>query len=191
MLIHRLKIHLIKSFYSYRFLHISIQDDCFYHTFSILSSISGTRFQHSKHQQLSLSPQRFKECDFKVHDLVSHTKLVLYLVLHGATILISVLWLIGRRASDEIVQKDMKLWPFKVVVGTKDKPKIVVTYKGEKKEFSAEENSQCWGLEPGGNFTVSSLRKVIDSKTLDSINYSPSLWSKVVPAKIHIFSLGV
>ncbi|KAL4576717.1 hypothetical protein LXL04_012815 [Taraxacum kok-saghyz] len=49
--------------------------------------------------------------------------------------------LIGRRASDEIVQKDIKLWPFKVVAGSGDKPKIVVTYKGQKKEFSAEEIS--------------------------------------------------
>ncbi|GKF03751.1 probable mediator of RNA polymerase II transcription subunit 37c, partial [Tanacetum coccineum] len=33
--------------------------------------------------------------------------------------------LIGRRASDEIVQADMKLWPFKVVAGSDDKPKVV------------------------------------------------------------------
>nr|GEW03179.1 RNA-binding protein 39 isoform X2 [Tanacetum cinerariifolium] len=49
--------------------------------------------------------------------------------------------LIGRRASDEIVQVDMKLWPFKVVAGSEDKPKVVVTYKGERKEFTSEEIS--------------------------------------------------
>ncbi|KAJ9540775.1 LOW QUALITY PROTEIN: hypothetical protein OSB04_027281 [Centaurea solstitialis] len=49
--------------------------------------------------------------------------------------------LIGRRMSDETVQQDMKLWPFKVVAGSGDKPKIVVTYKGGKKEFYAEEIS--------------------------------------------------
>ncbi|GJR13636.1 probable mediator of RNA polymerase II transcription subunit 37c [Tanacetum coccineum] len=49
--------------------------------------------------------------------------------------------LIGRRASDETVKEDMKLWPFKVVSGNDDKPKIVVTYKGGKKEFGAEEIS--------------------------------------------------
>ncbi|KAL8241546.1 hypothetical protein R6Q59_014900 [Mikania micrantha] len=49
--------------------------------------------------------------------------------------------LIGRRASDKIVQEDMKLWPFKVVAGSHDKPKIVVTYKNEDKEFAAEEIS--------------------------------------------------
>ncbi|KAJ0771308.1 putative Heat shock protein 70 family [Helianthus annuus] len=35
----------------------------------------------------------------------------------------------------------MKLWPFKVVAGKGDKPKIVVTYKNEIKEFAAEEIS--------------------------------------------------
>ncbi|KAJ9540777.1 hypothetical protein OSB04_027283 [Centaurea solstitialis] len=49
--------------------------------------------------------------------------------------------LIGRRMGDKTVQEDSKLWPFKVVAGRGDKPKIVVTYKGGKKEFSAEEIS--------------------------------------------------
>ena len=35
----------------------------------------------------------------------------------------------------------MKLWPFKVIPGPGDKPMIVVTYKGEEKQFSAEEIS--------------------------------------------------
>uniref|UniRef100_A0A0D6R5C5 Heat shock protein 70 n=1 Tax=Araucaria cunninghamii TaxID=56994 RepID=A0A0D6R5C5_ARACU len=49
--------------------------------------------------------------------------------------------LIGRRFSDPIVQNDMKLWPFKVVAGPGDKPMIGVSYKGEDKQFSAEEIS--------------------------------------------------
>ncbi|KAJ9540776.1 hypothetical protein OSB04_027282 [Centaurea solstitialis] len=49
--------------------------------------------------------------------------------------------LIGRRMSDETVQQDIMLWPFKIVAGSDDKPKIVVTYKGEEKEFGAEEIS--------------------------------------------------
>ncbi|RLN42969.1 heat shock cognate 70 kDa protein [Panicum miliaceum] len=49
--------------------------------------------------------------------------------------------LIGRRFSDEIVQEDIKLWPFKVVAGRQDRPMIVVQYKGEEKQFSAEEIS--------------------------------------------------
>ncbi|KAJ9545035.1 hypothetical protein OSB04_024742 [Centaurea solstitialis] len=49
--------------------------------------------------------------------------------------------LIGRRFSDSKVQCDMKLWPFKVVEGPTDTPKIVVSYKGQQKEFFAEEIS--------------------------------------------------
>ncbi|XP_050384671.1 heat shock 70 kDa protein [Argentina anserina] len=49
--------------------------------------------------------------------------------------------LIGRRISDPSVQADMKLWPFKVIPGPAEKPMIVVTYKGEEKQFSAEEIS--------------------------------------------------
>ncbi|XP_026443462.1 probable mediator of RNA polymerase II transcription subunit 37c isoform X2 [Papaver somniferum] len=49
--------------------------------------------------------------------------------------------LIGRKVSDPSVQSDMKLWPYKVTAGPAEKPVITVTYKGEDKEFSAEEIS--------------------------------------------------
>ncbi|KDO55360.1 hypothetical protein CISIN_1g038511mg [Citrus sinensis] len=49
--------------------------------------------------------------------------------------------LIGRRFSDPSVQSDMRHWPFKVVAGPGDKPMIVVTYKGEEKQFAPEEIS--------------------------------------------------
>nr|KJB49429.1 hypothetical protein B456_008G119200 [Gossypium raimondii] len=49
--------------------------------------------------------------------------------------------LIGRRFTDPSVQSAMKHWPFKVVAGPGDKPMIVVTYKGEEKQFAAEEIS--------------------------------------------------
>ncbi|TKY64858.1 Mediator of RNA polymerase II transcription subunit 37c [Spatholobus suberectus] len=49
--------------------------------------------------------------------------------------------LIGRKFSDPIIQKDKKLWPFKVVAGTNDKPTIVVKYKGQEKHLCAEEVS--------------------------------------------------
>ncbi|KAJ4771795.1 Heat shock 70 kDa protein [Rhynchospora pubera] len=49
--------------------------------------------------------------------------------------------LIGRRFSDPNVKEDIKLWPFIVVAGAKNRPKIVVNYKGEKKNFLAEEIS--------------------------------------------------
>lgn len=38
--------------------------------------------------------------------------------------------LIGRKFADPVVQKDTKLWPFKVESGPDDKPVIVVKYKG-------------------------------------------------------------
>merc|ERR1719461_686 len=49
--------------------------------------------------------------------------------------------LIGRKFDDPIVTSDMKLWPFRVVKGTQDRPQIEVTYKGETKRFFAEEIS--------------------------------------------------
>ncbi|XP_010253827.1 PREDICTED: heat shock cognate 70 kDa protein 2-like [Nelumbo nucifera] len=49
--------------------------------------------------------------------------------------------LIGRRFSDASVQSDIKLWPFKVIAGPGDKPMIMVSYKGEEKQFAAEEIS--------------------------------------------------
>ena len=49
--------------------------------------------------------------------------------------------LIGRKFKDDLVQKDMKLWPFKVEAGKDDKPIIVVKFKGETKKFQAEEIS--------------------------------------------------
>ncbi|CAH9123594.1 unnamed protein product [Cuscuta epithymum] len=53
--------------------------------------------------------------------------------------------LIGRTFRDAMVQNDMKHWPFKLTVvpdaEVGKKPMIVVTYKGEEKQFSAEEIS--------------------------------------------------
>jgi L1 cell adhesion molecule like protein len=49
--------------------------------------------------------------------------------------------LIGRRFSDASVQSDMKLWPFKIISGPAEKPMIGVNYKGEDKQFAAEEIS--------------------------------------------------
>ena len=49
--------------------------------------------------------------------------------------------LIGRKFSDESVQSDMKLWPFKVIPGPSAKPLIQAEYKGEVKDFTPEEIS--------------------------------------------------
>jgi L1 cell adhesion molecule like protein len=49
--------------------------------------------------------------------------------------------LIGRKFSDPGVQSDMKHWPFKVTPGAGGTPIIEVEYKGESKQFKAEEIS--------------------------------------------------
>jgi L1 cell adhesion molecule like protein len=49
--------------------------------------------------------------------------------------------LIGRKYQDKTVQEDIKLWPFKIISGPADKPLIQVQYKGETKNFQAEEIS--------------------------------------------------
>src|ERR1700753_3051932 len=48
--------------------------------------------------------------------------------------------LIGRKFSEQVVQADMKHWPFKVVQKS-DRPYIEVKVKGETKQFSPEEIS--------------------------------------------------
>ncbi|KVH88992.1 Heat shock protein 70 family [Cynara cardunculus var. scolymus] len=52
--------------------------------------------------------------------------------------------LIGRKVSDEVVQEDIKLWPFEVVAGSGNKPKIVVKYKDEKKDFLLKRYLPCF-----------------------------------------------
>jgi L1 cell adhesion molecule like protein len=49
--------------------------------------------------------------------------------------------LVGRKFTDPGVQSDMKHWPFTVVSGPGGTPIIEVEYKGEKKQFKAEEIS--------------------------------------------------
>lgn len=49
--------------------------------------------------------------------------------------------LIGRKFDDDVVQKDMKHWPFKVIRGADDKPMIEVTFKGKIERFHPEQIS--------------------------------------------------
>jgi len=49
--------------------------------------------------------------------------------------------LIGRKYDEPTVQADIKLWPFKVVRESQDRPAIEVTYKSETKRFFPEEIS--------------------------------------------------
>ncbi|XP_054785856.1 heat shock cognate 70 kDa protein-like [Prosopis cineraria] len=47
--------------------------------------------------------------------------------------------LIGRRFSDTHVQSDINLWPFKVICGENDRPKIAVNLKSQERQFLPEE----------------------------------------------------
>ena len=47
--------------------------------------------------------------------------------------------LIGRRFNEEEVQKDKKLWPFKVEKDPKNTPLICVEYEGKTQKFLPEE----------------------------------------------------
>jgi L1 cell adhesion molecule like protein len=49
--------------------------------------------------------------------------------------------MIGKKFDDPLIQKDMQHWSYKVVKGTEGKPFIEVMYKGEKKQFQAEQIS--------------------------------------------------
>ena len=49
--------------------------------------------------------------------------------------------LIGRKFDETVVQKDIKLWPFKVEAGLDGKPLILAKYKGETKKFHPEQIS--------------------------------------------------
>ena len=49
--------------------------------------------------------------------------------------------LVGRNFSDNVVQQDIKHFPFKVIKGSGDKPVIQAEYKGEVKSFTPEEVS--------------------------------------------------
>jgi heat shock 70kDa protein 1/2/6/8 len=49
--------------------------------------------------------------------------------------------LIGRKFSEQVVQSDIKQWPFEVASDSNDKPVIKVDYQGEKKTFNPEQIS--------------------------------------------------
>jgi len=61
--------------------------------------------------------------------------------MNPANTLFGIKRLIGRKFDDPTVQSDMKLWPFKVVRGSQNKPEVCVQYKGEEKKFAPEEIS--------------------------------------------------
>merc|ERR1711959_395340 len=68
--------------------------------------------------------------------------------------------LIGRKFTDPVVQSDMKHWPFKLISGDGDIPRIQVQYKGESKDFFPEEIS---------SMVLSKMKEVAEAFTGKSI----------------------
>ncbi|RVW49224.1 Heat shock cognate 70 kDa protein [Vitis vinifera] len=101
------------------------------------------------------------------------------------------------RFSDASVQSDIKHWSFKVVPGPGDKPMITVTYKGEDKQFAAEEISsmvlikmpsshQGCGVIAGLN-----VMRIINEPTAAAIAYGLDKKATSVGEKnVLIFDLG-
>jgi len=72
--------------------------------------------------------------------------------------------LIGRKFTDKSVQEDMKLWPFKVISNSDDRPLIQVEYKNETKTFTPEEISSMVLLkmkETAENFLGKPVKKAV------------------------------
>ena len=73
--------------------------------------------------------------------------------------------LIGRKFSDDDVQKDMKHWPFRVSADSNDKPVITVEYKGEEKTMKPEEISSMI-LSKMKSTAENFIGKVVDSAVI-------------------------
>ncbi|XP_038991336.1 heat shock cognate 70 kDa protein 2-like [Hibiscus syriacus] len=100
--------------------------------------------------------------------------------------------LIGRRFSDSSVQSDMKLCPFKVIARPGDKPMIVITYKGEEKQFAAEEiSSMRQATKDVGVIAGLNVMCIINEPTVTAIAYGLDKKATSVDKKnVLIFDLG-
>ncbi|KAL2893928.1 Heat shock cognate 70 kDa protein [Bienertia sinuspersici] len=80
----------------------------------------------------------FNECERLIGDAAKNQAAI-----NSSNTIFDAKRLIGRKFYDEAVQRDIKHWPFKVVHPEVDdkKPRIMVTFKGDKKYFTAEEIS--------------------------------------------------
>ncbi|KAL7253983.1 hypothetical protein ACSBR1_008350 [Camellia fascicularis] len=98
--------------------------------------------------------------------------------------------LIGRRYSDASVQSDIKLWPFKVIAGPGDKPMIVVSYKGEEKQFAAEEIFSM-ATKDAGVIASLNVMRIINEPTAAAIAYGLDKKAESSGEKnVLIFDLG-
>lgn len=86
--------------------------------------------------------------------------------------------LIGRKFDDQVVQSDMKHWPFKVV-NDSTKPKVEVEYKGEVKSFYPEEISSM----------VLVKMKEISEAYLGKVHYTDKCWWLLHGEKVSVNAL--
>ncbi|GJV44836.1 heat shock cognate 70 kDa protein-like protein [Tanacetum coccineum] len=100
--------------------------------------------------------------------------------------------MIGRRFSDAKVQHDMKLWPFKVIEGFGDMPKIVVTYKGHEKMFTTEEISAMrQATKDAATIAGLNVVRMINEPTAAAIAYGLDNWSMLIAKRnVLVFDLG-
>ena len=73
-------------------------------------------------------------------DLIVHSIFFFQIAMNPTNTVFDAKRLIGRRYTDATVQSDMQHWPFEVI-NDGSKPKIQVSYKGEKRRFAPEEIS--------------------------------------------------
>ncbi|KAK2975082.1 hypothetical protein RJ640_001393 [Escallonia rubra] len=71
----------------------------------------------------------------------------------------------------------MKLWPFEVVLGANDKPKIVVNYKGKEKQLPTEEISSMVRLK------TREIKKKYLGSTIKNAVITVQLTSKTLSAR--------
>nr|GEW08256.1 probable mediator of RNA polymerase II transcription subunit 37e [Tanacetum cinerariifolium]GEW09775.1 probable mediator of RNA polymerase II transcription subunit 37e [Tanacetum cinerariifolium] len=85
----------------------------------------------------------------------------------------------------------MKLWPFKVILGPDDKPLIKVTYKGEEKQFAAEEiSSMRQATKDAGALAGLNVMRVMNEPTASAMGYGLDKAITFKGENVLIFDIG-
>nr|KAJ0227728.1 hypothetical protein LSAT_V11C100036760 [Lactuca sativa] len=102
--------------------------------------------------------------------------------------------MIGRRFNDPKLQQNMKLWSFQVIKGANNIPKIALEYKGEKREFFAEEISSMVLIklkETAKTYLGLNVLQIINERTSAAIAYGLYKSTNITrDTHVLIFALG-